>query len=91
MALFFDEIANFSDLSEKKCGVVSPLFSKNLPLRKARKMEKMIVFGGVCFLKKQVKTGHFFFSDKSENVAISSKKKATFRPSGQQFYCQTAS
>ena len=70
----------FRIFRKKKCGVVSPLFSKNLPLRKARKMEKMIVFGGVCFLKKQVKTGHFFFSEKSENVAISSKKKPLSDP-----------
>ena len=70
----------FRIFRKKKCGVVSPLFSKNLPLRKARKMEKMIVFGGVCFLKKQVKTRHFFFSEKSENFAISSKKTPLSEP-----------
>ena len=70
----------FGIFRKKKCGVVSPVFSKNPPLRKARKMEKMIVFGGVGFLKKQVKTHHIFFSGKSENFAISSKKAPLSEP-----------
>ena len=80
MALFLMKSRNFRIFRKKKCGAFSPVFSKNPPLQTRSFFPFFWLFGGVGFLKKQVKPHQIFFSEKSENFAISSKKAPLSEP-----------
>ncbi len=78
MAFFLTKSRNFRIFRKKKCGVFSPVFSKNPPLQKRSFFPFFWLFGGVGFLKKQVKPHHIFFFPKNPKISRFRQKKRHF-------------
>ena len=68
----------FGIFRKKKSALVSPVFSKNLPLQKRSFFPFFWLFGGVGFLKKQVKPHHIFFFPKNPKISRFRQKKRHF-------------